>query len=79
MAEATQDTPQQRNGHVDGQVETSHHPRTDAERQDQGYYGIPPVKEHTWTWEIPVYFWLGGDRLRGARDKHDSPAHGPQR
>ena len=56
MAEATQETPQQRNGHVD----TSHHPRTDPERQDQGYYGIPPIKEHTWTWEIPVYFWLGG-------------------
>ncbi len=56
MAEATQETPQQRNGHV----ETSHHPRTDSQRQDQGYYGIPPVKEHTWTWEIPVYFWLGG-------------------
>ncbi len=55
MAEA-QDTSQQRNGHL----ETSHHPRTDAERQDQGYYGIPPIKEHTWTWEIPVYFWLGG-------------------
>jgi formate-dependent nitrite reductase membrane component NrfD len=56
MAEATQETPQQRNGHV----ETSHHPRSDPERQDQGYYGIPPIKEHTWTWEIPVYFWLGG-------------------
>ncbi|MGB3633996.1 MAG: NrfD/PsrC family molybdoenzyme membrane anchor subunit [Rubrobacteraceae bacterium] len=45
---------------LNGKVETSHHPRTDPERQDQGYYGIPPVKEHTWTWEIPVYFWLGG-------------------
>ncbi len=56
MAEATQETPHQRNGHV----ETSHHPRTDSERQDQGYYGIPPIKEHTWTWEIPIYFWLGG-------------------
>ena len=61
MAEATQETPQQRNGQVEnGKPETSHHPRTDSERQDQGYYGIPPVKEHTWTWEIPVYFWLGG-------------------
>lgn len=49
-------TPHQQNG----QVETSHHPKTDSGRQDQGYYGIPPVKEHTWTWEIPVYFWLGG-------------------
>ena len=56
MADTTNDTLQQRNGHV----ETSHHPRTDAERQDKDYYGIPPIKEHTWTWEIPVYFWLGG-------------------
>ncbi len=56
MAETTRETPQQRNGHV----ETSHHPRTDSERRDQGYYGIPPIKEHTWTWEVPVYFWLGG-------------------
>lgn len=56
MAEATLETRQQRNGHA----ETSHHPSTDPERQDQGYYGIPPIKEHTWTWEIPVYFWLGG-------------------
>ena len=56
MTDTRRETPQQRNG----QVETSHHPRTDAEREDQGYYGIPPIKEHTWTWEIPVYFWLGG-------------------
>lgn len=77
MTDTTQETPQQRNGHV----ETSHHPRTDSERDDQGYYGIPPIKEHTWTWEIPVYFWLGGigsgahvvstiARLMG----HDDPA-----
>ena len=56
MAESTRETLQSRNGHA----ETSHHPRTDAERQDKDYYGIPPIKEHTWTWEIPVYFWLGG-------------------
>lgn len=56
MAETRQEPPQRRDGHV----ETSHHPRTDPERKDRGYYDIPPVKEHTWTWEIPVYFWLGG-------------------
>ena len=56
MAESTRETLQSRNGHA----ETSHHPRTDPERQDKDYYGIPPIKEHTWTWEIPVYFWLGG-------------------
>src|SRR5919202_838025 len=41
-------------------VETSHHPRTDPEREGRDYYGIPPIKEHTWTWEVPLYFWLGG-------------------
>jgi formate-dependent nitrite reductase membrane component NrfD len=25
-----------------------------------GYYGIPMLKEPQWTWEIPVYFFLGG-------------------
>lgn len=43
-----------------GRPQTSHHPRTDPEREDRGYYDIPPIKEHTWTWEVPVYFWLGG-------------------
>ncbi len=45
---------------TDGGVETSHHPRTDSERDGRDYYGIPPIKEHTWTWEVPLYFWLGG-------------------
>jgi formate-dependent nitrite reductase membrane component NrfD len=26
----------------------------------QGYYDYPVVKRPVWTWEIPVYFWLGG-------------------
>jgi formate-dependent nitrite reductase membrane component NrfD len=56
MADTTRETPQAGNGHV----ETSHHPRTDPERAGRDYYGIPPIKEHTWTWEVPVYFWLGG-------------------
>ena len=56
MADTTRETPQTGNGHV----ETSHHPRTDPERAGSDYYGIPPIKEHTWTWEVPVYFWLGG-------------------
>jgi formate-dependent nitrite reductase membrane component NrfD len=54
VTDATQETPQ------NGRVETSHHPRTDREREGRDYYGIPPIKEHTWTWEVPVYFWLGG-------------------
>src|SRR5215217_1851000 len=44
----------------EGRVETSHHPGTDPEREGRDYYGSPPIKEHTWTWEIPIYFWLGG-------------------
>jgi formate-dependent nitrite reductase membrane component NrfD len=51
MTDTTRATP-------NGRVETSHHPRTEPEGRD--YYGIPPIKEHTWTWEVPVYFWLGG-------------------
>jgi formate-dependent nitrite reductase membrane component NrfD len=56
MADTTRETPQAGNGHV----ETSHHPRTGPEHEGRDYYGIPPIKEHTWTWEVPVYFWLGG-------------------
>ncbi|MDQ3864406.1 MAG: polysulfide reductase NrfD [Actinomycetota bacterium] len=43
-----------------GRVGTSHHPRTDPGREERDYYGIAPIKEHTWTWEVPLYFWLGG-------------------
>ncbi len=25
-----------------------------------GYYDLPVVKRPVWTWEVPVYFWLGG-------------------
>lgn len=25
-----------------------------------GYYGIPLLKEPTWTWEVPLYFFVGG-------------------
>jgi formate-dependent nitrite reductase membrane component NrfD len=56
MTDATRETTPSGNG----RVETSHHPRTDREREGSDYYGIPPIKEHTWTWEVPVYFWLGG-------------------
>ena len=27
---------------------------------DTGYYGIPMLKEPQWSWEIPVYFFVGG-------------------
>jgi formate-dependent nitrite reductase membrane component NrfD len=26
----------------------------------EGYYGLPLLKEPTWTWEIPLYFFVGG-------------------
>jgi len=27
---------------------------------EKGYYGIPLLKEPPWTWEIPLYFFVGG-------------------
>ncbi len=56
MAGTTQESRQQQNG----QVETSHHPETDPQREDKNYYGIPPIKRAHWTWQIFVYFWVGG-------------------
>src|ERR687897_2825007 len=56
MSETTRDRVQQRNG----KVETSHHPETDPRRKDKNYYGVPPIKHAHWTWQIPVYFWIGG-------------------
>src|SRR5215210_271217 len=54
MSETTRD--QQSNG----KVQTSHHPETDPRREDKNYYRIPPIKHAHWTWQIPVYFWIGG-------------------
>ena len=56
MSEATSESVQQSNG----KVETSHHPETDPKRKDKNYYGIPPIQRAHWTWQIPIYFWLGG-------------------
>ena len=56
MTDVGQETTQQQNG----KVETSHHPETDPKRKDKNYYGIPPIKRAHWTWQIPIYFWLGG-------------------
>jgi formate-dependent nitrite reductase membrane component NrfD len=60
MADATQESLQSHDGQVDGRVETSHHPKTDPEREDKGYYGIPPLKAPHWIWSIWLYFWIGG-------------------
>jgi formate-dependent nitrite reductase membrane component NrfD len=54
------ETPQDRARQSDGQVETTHHPEADSRRGDKNYYGIPPIKPAHWTWQIPIYFWLGG-------------------
>jgi formate-dependent nitrite reductase membrane component NrfD len=56
MTDVRQGTPQRQNG----KVETSHHPEADSRREDKNYYGIPPIKHAHWTWQIPVYFWVGG-------------------
>jgi formate-dependent nitrite reductase membrane component NrfD len=56
MTDVGQETTQQQNG----RAETSHHPEADSRRGDKNYYGIPPIKHAHWTWQIPVYFWLGG-------------------
>jgi formate-dependent nitrite reductase membrane component NrfD len=65
MSDATHQDLTQRNGHVaDGQrhegPQTSRHPETDPKRDDKNYYGIPPIKHAHWTWQIPLYFFVGG-------------------
>ncbi|MDQ3430429.1 MAG: polysulfide reductase NrfD [Actinomycetota bacterium] len=61
MSDTTRQDLTQSNGHVgNGRPETSHHPETDPKRKDKNYYGIPPIKHAHWTWQIPVYFWIGG-------------------
>src|SRR5947207_6984849 len=40
---------------------------------ETGYYGIPLLKEPSWTWEIPLYFFVGG--AAGAAAVVGSVAH----
>jgi formate-dependent nitrite reductase membrane component NrfD len=54
------DAARQDNQQSNGKAETTHHPETDPKREDKNYYGIPPIKRAHWTWQIPIYFWLGG-------------------
>ncbi len=66
MSDATRETLESRNGHAengrsaDRRIDTSHHPETDPQRTDKNYYDIPPIKRAHWTWQIPLYFWIGG-------------------
>ncbi len=60
MTDATQQELRDRDGHGPNQVRTSHQPKADPEQGGRDYYGIPPIKKAHWTWQIPLYFWLGG-------------------
>jgi formate-dependent nitrite reductase membrane component NrfD len=31
-----------------------------ADQSTAGYYDYPVIRKPVWTWEVPVYFWLGG-------------------
>ena len=42
---------------VVGQPEKTSFPRATPE---DGYYGLPILKKTPWTWEIPLYFFVGG-------------------
>lgn len=35
-------------------------PAADPATGEGSYYGLPVLKEPTWTWEVPVYFFVGG-------------------
>src|SRR5262249_41551551 len=53
-------------GTVDGQgIRPAGAPFPQASPQT-GYYGIPLLKEPQWSWEIPVYFFVGGAAGAGA-------------
>ena len=50
----------QQGGQPDGRGQVREVPEEEA----RNYYGRPVLKEPTWTWEIPAYFFAGG--LAGA-------------
>src|SRR3712207_6044309 len=56
MTEGGQEAPQQHSGKFD----PTHHPEADSPGGAKNYYDIPPIKHAHWTWQIPLYFWLGG-------------------
>src|SRR5687767_10194466 len=35
-------------------------PAASTASAETGYYGRPLLKEPTWTWEVPLYFFIGG-------------------
>src|SRR5260370_34936588 len=34
--------------------------RSPQKREGGSYYGLPALKPPVWTWEVPLYFFLGG-------------------
>lgn len=64
MSDTTEDTLglQGEPASANGSAETSHHTKEDEKRRkkESGYYGIPPIKKPHWTWQVPLYLWLGG-------------------
>ena len=39
---------------------TQEFPRKPSAQGEQSYYGLPALKAPVWTWEVPLYFFLGG-------------------
>ena len=33
---------------------------TSPAQTQQSYYGLPVLKKPVWTWQVPLYFFLGG-------------------
>lgn len=53
-AEAAQNPGAQRPGAVQSPTSTS------PAQTQESYYGLPVLKKPVWTWEVPLYFFLGG-------------------
>jgi len=49
-----------RDGRVDGRGVRPSGAPFPAATPDAGYYGLPLLKPPTWTWEVPLYFFVGG-------------------
>jgi len=49
----------EKHGQVKGGIRPAGAPFPQAS-PETGYYGIPLLKEPSWTWEVPLYFFVGG-------------------
>lgn len=50
----------EQHGRVEGAGVTPHGAPFPQANSEAGYYGIPLLKPPMWTWEIPLYFFVGG-------------------